>query len=126
MTFQPQPQSSSGNDNANALALAPLQHVSIASSMQNDSSQSQSVETAASTSSPEGFWVLVERFKQFAFAAIDSGDPSELHNAAIDAARTWKVDGPKMRRILAAIAREIPTFRETVIGWKDSDAKDLE
>jgi hypothetical protein len=86
----------------------------------------QSGSTCNSTRCSQAIVTLVEKFQLFASDAIASGDPSELHNAAMIAARQWKVRGPTMRRVLAAIACEYPDFRETVLGWKDSDATNVD
>jgi len=61
-------------------------------------------------------------FRAFAADAIASGDPAELHNAAIEAARKWQLTTPIIRRVLAAIGRERPEFRSAAVEWRDEDA----
>lgn len=61
-------------------------------------------------------------FRAFAADAIASGDPAELHNAAIEATRKWKLSTPVIRRVLAAIGRERPEFRNAAAEWRDEDA----
>lgn len=60
-------------------------------------------------------------FRAFAADAISSGDPAELHNVAIEAARKWKLTSPIVRRVLAAIGRERPEFRNAAAEWRDED-----
>jgi hypothetical protein len=60
-------------------------------------------------------------FRAFAADAIASGDPAELHNAAMEAARKWKLTSPIIRRVLATIGRERPEFRNAAAEWRDED-----
>jgi hypothetical protein len=74
----------------------------------------------------DAFRDLLDKFRLFAADALESGDPDELHNAAIEAAQSWNIRGVTMRRVLAAIARERPEFKATVLDWKDADAQDAD
>lgn len=60
-------------------------------------------------------------FRALAADAIASGDPAELHNAAIEAARKWQLTTPVIRRVLAAIGRERHEFRNAAAEWREED-----